>query len=73
MNPAEPTALALGYVADATSADASKFKMYAAGQACNNCALFAGKAGDAAGPCPIFAGRPVSAKGWCSAYSKKAG
>ena len=73
VDPNDPAAQALGYVALATQADATKFKMYAAGQACGNCALFAGKAGDAAGPCPLFAGKQVSAKGWCSAYSKKAG
>jgi High potential iron-sulfur protein len=73
VDPAEPAAKALGYVTNATSADAGKFKMYAPGQACGNCQLFAGKAGDTAGPCPIFAGRPVAATGWCSAYIKKAG
>jgi hypothetical protein len=65
--------MALGYVADASKADTAKFKTYAAGQACGNCALFGGKAGDAAGPCPLFAGKQVSAKGWCSAYAKKTG
>ncbi len=69
----DPTAVSLGYVADASRADKSKFKTYAAGSACNNCALFGGKPGDVNGPCPLFAGRQVSAKGWCSAYAKKAG
>ena len=64
--------MALGYVSDATKADSAKFKTYAAGQACSNCALFGGKAGDASGPCPLFAGRAVNAKGWCSGYAKKA-
>ena len=73
VDPKEAAALALGYVSDATQADATKFKMYAAGSACGNCALYAGKAGDATGACPIFAGRQVNAKGWCSAYNKKAG
>ena len=68
----DPQAVALGYVADATKADKTKYKTYAAGQACANCALFQGKAGDAAGGCPLFAGKTVSAKGWCSAYAKKA-
>ncbi|NWG73886.1 MAG: high-potential iron-sulfur protein [Rubrivivax sp.] len=67
-----PQATALGYVADATKADKAKYKQYAAGQACSNCALFQGKAGDAAGGCGIFPGKQVSAKGWCSAYAKKA-
>jgi len=69
----DATAVSLGYVADASRADGSRFKNYSPGQACGNCALFGGKAGDASGPCPIFAGRQVSAKGWCSAHVKKTG
>lgn len=68
----DPQAVALGYVADATKADKAKYKNYAAGQSCANCALFQGKPADASGPCPLFAGKVVSAKGWCSAYAKKA-
>lgn len=69
---ADPQAVALGYKADAGKVDKVKFPKYAAGQACGNCSLYAGKAGDAAGPCPLFPGKSVSAKGWCSAWSKKA-
>ena len=68
----DPAAVSLGYVADATRADAAKYKTYAAGQACGNCALFGAKVGDAAGPCPLYAGRHVPSKGWCSADAKKA-
>ncbi len=71
VNEKEPQAVALGYVNDATKADAKKFPMYAAGQMCANCALYQGKPGDAAGPCPLFAGKQVAAKGWCSAWAKK--
>ena len=72
VDPAEPSAMALGYVIDASKTDSAKYKTYAAGQLCSNCALFSGKAGDANGPCTLFAGRPVSAKGWCSGYVRKA-
>jgi hypothetical protein len=72
VDPKDPQAAALGYVADATKADKAKFPKYAAGQACANCALYQGKPTDAAGPCAIFAGKQVAAKGWCSAYTKKA-
>ena len=72
VDPKDPTAVALGYVADATKADKVKFPKYAAGQACSGCALYQGKAGDAAGPCPLYAGKAVAAKGWCSAWVKKA-
>ena len=67
----DPQAVALGYKSDATKADKAKYPKYAAGQACNNCALYQGAAGSASGACPLFAGKQVSAKGWCSAYAKK--
>ncbi|MEO5690256.1 MAG: high-potential iron-sulfur protein [Burkholderiaceae bacterium] len=72
VDPKDPQAAALGYVADATKADKAKFPKYAAGQACSSCQLYQGKPADAAGACAIFAGKQVSAKGWCSAYAKKA-
>lgn len=65
-------ASALGYKVDATKADKTKFPKYAAGQQCNNCALYVGKATDATGGCPLFAGKVVAGKGWCSAWAKKA-
>lgn len=67
----DPQAVALGYVADATKADKAKYKNYAAGQICSNCALFQGKATDATGPCSLFQGKLVPNKGWCSAWAKK--
>jgi len=65
-------AKALGYVADATKVDKTKFKTYAAGQLCNNCALYQGKVTDVAAGCPLFAGKQVAGKGWCNAYAKRA-
>ena len=67
----DPQSVALGYVADATKTDTKKYPKYAAGQACNNCALYQGKPTDAAGDCPLFAGKQVAVMGWCSAYAKK--
>ena len=64
--------MALGYATDATKVDGAKFKNYAAGQLCANCALFGAKASDTSGPCSLFGGRPVAAAGWCSGYIKKA-
>jgi High potential iron-sulfur protein len=66
----DPTAAALGYVADASKADKAKFPNYAAGQNCATCQLYQGKA-DPKGVCPLFAGKLVAAKGWCSAFAKK--
>jgi len=65
-------AVALGYVTDATRANANKYTKYAAGQKCGTCALYQGKAGDASGPCPIYGGKLVMSTGWCSAWAKKA-
>jgi High potential iron-sulfur protein len=67
----DPQAVGLGYVADATKTDAKKFPKYAAGQLCNNCAFYLGKASDAWGGCPLFAGKQVAGKGWCNAWAKK--
>ena len=68
----DPQAVALGYKADTTKVDATKYPKHAAAQNCANCALYQGKAGDAAGGCPLFAGKQVAGKGWCSAWAKKA-
>ena len=67
----DPQAKALGYVGDASKADKAKFKQYAPGQNCTNCALYQG--GTAAqGGCALFPGKDVLGAGWCSAYAKKA-
>jgi len=56
---------------DATTVDPKKQLKYAAGQVCNNCALFQGKAADAWGGCPLFGARQVAGKGWRNAWAKK--
>ncbi|MDP3252330.1 MAG: high-potential iron-sulfur protein [Hydrogenophaga sp.] len=72
VNEKDPTAVALGYTADATKVDMKKYPKYAAGQKCSNCQLYTGKAADPAGGCGIFPGKMVGANAWCSAYVKKA-
>lgn len=72
VDPADPSAKALAYHADASTVVAASNPKYQPGQACSNCALYGGQPGDAAGPCPLFAGRQVSAKAWCNTYAKKA-
>ena len=67
----DPTAAALGYVADATKLDATRQPVYVAGRSCSGCALFQGKAADASAVCLIFGNKQVSAKGWCTGWSKK--
>ena len=68
----DPTAVALGYVADASKIDAKKQPVYVPGSSCSGCALFQGKAGDTSAVCLIFGGKQVAAKGWCTGWSKKA-
>ena len=67
----DPTAVSLGYVADTTKANKTKYPNHTPAQQCSNCQLYQGAAGSAAGPCPLYAGKQVAAKGWCSAYAKK--
>jgi len=71
VDPKDPQAAALGYVADAKTVDAKKYPRYAAGQVCSNCALYTGKSDDKTGPCSIFPGKHVAGPGWCSAWAKK--
>jgi hypothetical protein len=61
LDPNEPSAKALGYVASSPTPE----------QKCSNCALFQGKAGDALGGCPIFPGKSVAANAWCKSWTKK--
>jgi hypothetical protein len=71
LSESDPTAVALGYKANASAVDATKFPQHAAGQSCSNCTLYQGAAGASSGPCPIFSGKAVLAQGWCASYSKK--
>ena len=68
-----PQAMALGYVADATTTDTAKFARYEPGQVCGGCQLYMGEAGSEWGPCPLFAGQAVAAAGWCNSWVKKPG
>jgi len=68
----DPQSAALGYKANATAVDRAKYVKYAAGQQCDNCALYQGKVGSASGGCSLFGAKQVAGKGWCSAYAKKA-
>ena len=68
----DPQAAAMGYKADASKVDKTKFPNYQAGHQCGNCALYQGKTGDKAGACTLFGGKLVSAVGWCNAWNKKA-
>jgi hypothetical protein len=71
VDPNDPQAKSLGYVADTTKVDDKSNPMHKADQKCSNCVQFQGKAGDAAAPCTIFAGKQVSGNGWCKVWAKK--
>ena len=71
LSESDPTAAALGYKANASAVDKTKFPQCMPGQSCSNCALYQGAAGTSSGPCTIYAGKSVSATGWCASYAKK--
>ncbi len=70
----DPTAVALGYLHDASAVDTAKWAKRAgpegAKQFCNNCALYQGGA-EEWGACSIFQGRLVAGAGWCNAWIAK--
>ena len=68
---ADPTALALGYVEDATTVKKDKFPTYVAGQLCSNCNLAQAVLPDGRFPCTLYPGKSINGKGWCAAYVKK--
>lgn len=72
LKPEEPTAVALGYVEDASKVDAKKNPTYKPDQKCSNCVQLTGKAGDVWRPCNLFPGKLVHADGWCKVWVKKA-
>jgi hypothetical protein len=71
LDPADPTAKALGFVTDATKVDAKANATYKAGQKCGTCAQFQGKPSDASAGCNIFAGKAVPSSGWCKVWAQK--
>ena len=71
LDPADPTAKALGYTTDASKVDTAANPTYKPNQKCAACAQFQGKAGDASGACNIFPGKSVPAGGWCKVWVQK--
>jgi hypothetical protein len=68
LSASDPTAVALGYVEDAS---ATKDPKHQAGNTCANCQFYSGGA-TGYGPCQLFPGKSVSAKGWCVSHATKA-
>lgn len=74
LDPNDATAKALGYVADRTKADTTKFPQLKSpegkAQACNNCMLYNNPKGGW-GQCTIFTQGLVPDNGWCMSWVKK--
>jgi hypothetical protein len=71
LDPSDPQAKALGFVSDASKVNAAANPTFKAGQKCDTCAQFQGKAGDATAGCNIFVGHSVPAGGWCKVWAQK--
>ena len=71
LDPADPTAKALGFTTDGSKVDAAANPTYKPTQKCATCAQFQGKAGDATAACNIFAGKSVPSGGWCKVWVQK--
>lgn len=68
----DPVAIALGYKADTTKVDQTKYPQHKADQMCSVCALVApGAPAGALLPCTAFQNKLVSSGGWCMAFAKK--
>jgi hypothetical protein len=71
LDPADPTAKALGFTSDASKVDTKASPTYKPNQKCGTCAQFQGKAGDASAACNIFPGKSVPVGGWCMVWAQK--
>ena len=71
LNEDDPIALALGYKADATQVDISRYPKKAGEQGskqiCANCTLYT-EQNDALGLCAAVPGKLVAGAGWCQAW-----
>ena len=71
LSESDPTAQALGYLADGSKVDTAKFPKKAEGdQTCMNCAQYTA-ANSAWGKCNIFPQGMVAAQGWCNSWVPK--
>jgi hypothetical protein len=71
LDPNDPTAKALGFIADASKVDTAKYASFKPTQKCGNCAQYQGKPGEASAACTIFAGKSVPQGGWCQVWAQK--
>ncbi len=71
LDPSDPQAKALGFVADASKVNAAAEPTFKPTQKCSTCAQYQGKAADASAGCNIFVGHTVPAAGWCKVWVQK--
>lgn len=72
VTPDDPTAKALHYTDDATTADRpDKMGVPGKDQHCGTCQFLQGTEGDQWRPCQLFPGKLVNANGWCMSWTKK--
>jgi len=69
LNQDDPTAIAMGYVEDASLTDGHQNIKKRRGANCSSCLLYQGEPGSFYGGCPLFSGKSVLARGWCSAWA----
>ncbi len=71
LSESDPTAMALGYVEDASTVDTTKWTKKAGPdgdkQVCSTCSLYQ-PIDDTWGGCSIFPGKKVKGAGWCNAW-----
>jgi hypothetical protein len=65
----DPTAVALGYVENASQVDLKKYPDYAQGSICENCLQLQGSPGNNYRPCSLFPDKLVSVSGWCKGWT----
>jgi hypothetical protein len=71
LDPSDPTAQALGFVADFSNAAGNTNSSFKPGQHCGVCMQFQGAVTDTRAGCGIFPGHSVPANGWCSAFAAR--
>lgn len=72
LDPADPSAKAIGYIEDAAKIDPKKEPLFKPASRCRNCNFY--QAVDAkadSAPCTIFANQRVAGPGWCRAWAQK--
>jgi hypothetical protein len=71
LDPTDPTAQSLGFVADSSKIVANTNPAFKPGQRCGVCMQYQGAPTDTRAACSIYPGHSVSVNGWCSAFAQR--